>query len=132
MRKFKVFFFKKRVHFLGFEISCLCNLTHSTLLMLDHQVTTAQEKTRNLGKGGNSPIKALMKVQEIQRGQEAPHNDSAILPKDIQMTPLCPKGLINPIVDTRLSSGPERVDGFLGDHPNLNSGHPSLLDNISR
>ncbi len=73
-----------------------------------------------------------MKVQEIQRGQEAPHNDSAILPKDIQMTPLCPKGLINPIVDTRLSSGPEGVDGFPGDHPNLNSGHPRLLDNISR
>jgi hypothetical protein len=128
----KCFFFLEKLHFLGFEISRLCNLTHSTFSLLDHQATTAQEKTRNLRKGSNSPIKALMKVQEIQKGQEAPHNGNAILPKDIQMAPLRPKGLINPILDTRLPGGSKGVDGFQGGHPNFNNGHPSLLDNISK
>jgi len=128
----KCFFFLEKLHFLGFEINRLSNLTHSTLSLLDHQATTAQEKTRNLRKGSNSPIKALMKVQEIQKGQEAPHNGNTILPKDIQMTPLRPIGMINPIMDTRLPGGSKGVDGFQGGHPNLNNGHPSLLDNISR
>jgi hypothetical protein len=46
------------------------------------------------------------------------------------MAPLCPKGLINPIFNTRLLGGLEGVDGFLGGHPNLNGGHPSLLENV--
>jgi hypothetical protein len=122
----KCFFFLEKLHFLGFEISRLCNLTHSTLSLLDHQATTAQEKTRNLRKGSNSPIKALMKVQEIQKGQEAPHNGNAILPKDIQMAPFRLKGLIDPIMNTRLMGGLEGVDGSPSGHPNLNNGHPSL------
>jgi len=41
--------------------------------------------TRNpeKGEGGSNPFKSLNKIQEIQRGQEAPHNGSAILPKDV-------------------------------------------------
>ncbi|CAK9275333.1 unnamed protein product [Sphagnum jensenii] len=46
------------------------------------------------------------------------------------MAALRPKGLINPILNTRLLGGPEGVDGFPGGHPNLNDGNPSLLENI--
>jgi len=42
------------------------------------------------------------------------------------MAPFHLKGLIDPILNTRLMGGLEGVDGSLGGHPNLNSGHPSL------
>jgi len=46
------------------------------------------------------------------------------------MTPLCPKGMIDPILNTRLPGGPEGVDGFPSGHPDLDNGHLSLLKNI--
>jgi hypothetical protein len=46
------------------------------------------------------------------------------------MTPLCLKGLIDPIVNTRLLGGPEGVNGFPSGHLDLDGGHPSLLKNI--
>ncbi len=61
-----------------------------------------------------------------------PHNGSAVLPKDIQMTPFHLKGLINTNLNARFMGGLEGDDGFPGGHPNLNSGHPSLLENIAR
>ncbi len=61
-----------------------------------------------------------------------PHNGKAILPKDIQMTPFRPKGLINIILNTKLTSGSEGVDGFQCGHPNLNGGHLNLLENIAK
>jgi hypothetical protein len=56
---------------------------------------------------------------------------AALRLKDIQMAPLRLKGLINPILNTWFLGGPEGVDGFLGGHPNLNNGHPSLPENVS-
>ncbi len=84
------------------------------------------------GEGGNSPITTLIKVQKVQRGQKAPHNGSAILPKNIQVTPFSLKDLINIILENRFTSRPEGIDGFPGRHPNLNSSNPSLLENIVR
>jgi hypothetical protein len=74
----------------------------SSVPIFTSQTYVVQETPRK-GKGGNSLITALIKVQKIQRGQEAPHNGSAILPKDVQMTPLRPKGLIDTILSTRLT-----------------------------
>jgi hypothetical protein len=47
------------------------------------------------------------------------------------MAPFHPKGLIDPILNPRLTGGLEGVDGLPGGHPNLNGGHPSLLENIA-
>jgi len=58
-----------------------------------------------------------------------PHDGSTILPKDVQVTPFCFKGPINPILNVRHS---EVVDGFLGSHTDFDDGHPGLLDNVSR
>jgi hypothetical protein len=46
------------------------------------------------------------------------------------MTPLCPKGLIDPILNTRLSGGLEGVDGFPSGHPDLDGGRLGLLKNV--
>jgi len=46
------------------------------------------------------------------------------------MTPLCPKGLIDPILNTRLSGGLEGVDGFPSGHPDLDDGRLGLLKNV--
>jgi hypothetical protein len=35
-------------------------------------------------------------------------------------------------MDARLPSGLEVVDGFLGSHPDLDGGHPCLLENVPR
>jgi hypothetical protein len=48
------------------------------------------------------------------------------------VAPLRPKGLFNSILDARFPSGLETVDGFLGSHPDLNDGHPGLLENIPK
>jgi hypothetical protein len=88
-------------------------------------------KPRKKGEGGSSPIKPLKRIQEIQRGQEAPQNGNALLPKDVQMTPFYPKGLIDPNMDTRLLGGLEGVDGFPNGHLDLDDGHLGLLENIS-
>jgi hypothetical protein len=48
------------------------------------------------------------------------------------MTPFSLEGLINPNLNTRFLSGPERVDGLPSGHPNLDGGHPGLLKNILR
>jgi hypothetical protein len=48
------------------------------------------------------------------------------------MTPLCLKGLIDLNLDTMLSGGLEGVDGFPSGHPNLDGGHPGLMENVSR
>jgi hypothetical protein len=40
------------------------------------------------------------------------------------------KGMINTILDIRLTSRFEGINGFPGRHPNLNSGDPNLLENI--
>ncbi len=61
-----------------------------------------------------------------------PHNGSAILPKNIQMAPFNLKGLINTILDTRIMSRYEGIDGFPGRHPNFNSSDLSLLENIAK
>jgi hypothetical protein len=82
------------------------------------------------GEKSNNPITTLIKVQEVQRGQEAPHNGNAILPKDIQVAPFRPKGLIDIILNTRFMGGSQGIDGFPGGHPNLNSSHLGLMDNI--
>jgi hypothetical protein len=83
------------------------------------------------GEGGNRPITTLIKVQKVQKGQKAPHNGNAIFPKNIQVTPFSLKGLINTILETRLVSRSEGIDGFPSRHPNLNSSDPSLLENIA-
>jgi hypothetical protein len=48
------------------------------------------------------------------------------------VAPFSLKGLINTILETRLTSRSERINGFLGCHPNFNSSDPSLLENIAR
>ncbi len=48
------------------------------------------------------------------------------------MTPLRPKGLVNSILNARLLGVPEVVDGFPSSHPDLDSGHPGLLEDVSR
>jgi hypothetical protein len=94
-------------------------------------VPRAQETPRR-GEGGNNPIKPLNRIHEIQRGQEAPHNGNTFLPKDVQMTPLHLKGLIDPNMDTRLLGGLEGVSGFPSGHPEIDGGHPGLLENVSK
>jgi hypothetical protein len=39
------------------------------------------------------------------------------------MTPFCPKGLINPNFNTRVSGGLKGINGLLSGHPNLNGSH---------
>ncbi len=95
-------------------------------------LTNCGRKTPRRGGGGSGPFKSLSKVQEIQRGQEAPHNGSIVLPKDVRVTPLHPKGPFNSILNARLPGGLEAVDGFPCSHPNLDGGHPSLLENVPR
>jgi hypothetical protein len=48
------------------------------------------------------------------------------------VTPFCPKGLINPSLNTRFPGGPKGVDGLPSGHPNLNGSHPSLLKDFPR
>jgi hypothetical protein len=48
------------------------------------------------------------------------------------VTPFCPKGLINPSLNTRFIGGPKGVDGLPSGHPNLNCRHPSLLKDFSK
>jgi hypothetical protein len=48
------------------------------------------------------------------------------------VTPFHPKGLFNPNLNTIFPGGLEGVDGLPSGHPNLNSGHPRLLENFSK
>jgi hypothetical protein len=48
------------------------------------------------------------------------------------MTPLHPKGLINPSLDARFPNGPKRIDGLPSSHPNLDDGHLCLLKNFPK
>jgi hypothetical protein len=48
------------------------------------------------------------------------------------VTPFCPKGLINPILNTRFPGGSKEVDGLPSGHPNLNGSHPGLLKDFPR
>jgi hypothetical protein len=48
------------------------------------------------------------------------------------VTPLRPKGLVNSILNARLPSGLEVIDGFPSSHHDLNDGHPCLLEDVSR
>jgi hypothetical protein len=98
--------------------------------MLSHSLTLVSRVTPERGEGGNNPITTLVKIQKVQRGQKAPHNGNTILPKNIQVAPFTLKGLINTILETRLTSRYEGIDGFVGRHPNLNNNDPSLLENI--
>ncbi len=91
-----------------------------------------QGEPQERGEGGNSPITTLIKVQEVQRGQEAPHDGSVVLPKDVRMTPPRLRGLVNSIVNAKLPGGSEVVDGFPSSHPNLDDGHPGLLEHVFR
>jgi hypothetical protein len=77
------------------------------------------------GKEATTPS-SIKKIQEVQGGQEAPHDGGAIIPKDAYVTPFRPKGLINPSLNTRFSGGPKGVDGLQSGHPNLNGSHPGL------
>jgi hypothetical protein len=105
----------KHVEFIG----CFTKLTIHIL-----------KKSLEGGEGGNNCITTLMKVQKVQRGQKTPHNGSAILPKNIQVAPFSLKGLINTILEIRLTNRSKGIDGFPGRHPNFNSSDPSLLENI--
>jgi len=102
--------------------------------MLSHSLTLVSRVTQERGKGGINPITTLIKIQKVLRGQKAPYNGNTILPKNIQVAPFSLKGLINTILETRLTNRyegiDEGIDGFLGRHPNLNSNDPSLLENI--
>jgi hypothetical protein len=84
------------------------------------------------GEGGNNPITTLIKVQKVQRGQKAPPNGIAILPKNIQVAPFNFKGMINIIVETRFTNKYEGIHGFPSCHPNFNNNDLSLLENIAR
>jgi hypothetical protein len=55
----------------------------------------SQETPRRGGR--QQPHQSSREIQKIQGGEEAPHNGGAVLPKDVQMTPFSPEGLINPI-----------------------------------
>ncbi len=48
------------------------------------------------------------------------------------MTPFCPKGLINPSLNTRFPGGPKGVDGLPNGHPNVNGSHLGLLKDFPR
>jgi len=48
------------------------------------------------------------------------------------VTPFCPKGLINPSLNTRFLGGSKGVDGLPSGHPNLNGSHPGLLKDFPR
>jgi len=52
-------------------------------------------------------------------------------PQKIQMAPFSLKGMINTILETRITNRSERIDGFLSRHPNLNSSDLNLLENIA-
>jgi hypothetical protein len=43
------------------------------------------------------------------------------------VTSFCPKGLINPSLNTSFPSGSKGVDGLSSGYPNLNGSHPGLL-----
>ncbi len=87
----------------------------------------------NSEKGREAAAPSFIKeIQEVQRGQEAPHDGGAIIPKDAQVTPFHPKGLINPSLNIRFPSGPKGVDGLPSGHPNLNGSHLGLLKDFPR
>jgi hypothetical protein len=46
------------------------------------------------------------------------------------MAPFCLKGLIDTIINIRLTGGSKGIDGFPGGHPNFNNGHLGLMENI--
>lgn len=46
------------------------------------------------------------------------------------MTPLCLKGLVDPILNIRLPGGLEGIGGFPSGHFDLDGGHPSFLKNV--
>ncbi len=46
--------------------------------------------------------------------------------------PLCPKGLINPSLNTRVPGGPKGINGLPSGHPNFNGSHPGLLKDFPR
>jgi hypothetical protein len=46
--------------------------------------------------GGATTLSIIREIQERHKGKEAPHNGGAIFPKDVQVTPFSPKGLLNP------------------------------------
>ncbi len=48
------------------------------------------------------------------------------------MTPFCPKGLINPSLNTRVLGGPKGINGLLSGHPNFNDSHLGLLKDFCR
>jgi hypothetical protein len=74
----------------------------------------------------------IKKIQEIQRGQEAPHDGGAIILKEVEVTPFRPKGLINSSPNTRFPSGSKGIDGLSSDHPNLNGSYPGLLKDFPK
>ena len=48
------------------------------------------------------------------------------------MAPFRPKGLLNPILNTRVPGGPKGVNGLPSGHSNLNSSNPGLLKDFPR
>lgn len=48
------------------------------------------------------------------------------------MAPFRPKGLLNPILNTRVPDGPKGVNGLPSGHSNLNSSNPGLLKDFPR
>ncbi|CAK9236626.1 unnamed protein product [Sphagnum troendelagicum] len=61
-----------------------------------------------------------------------PHDGGAVLPKDVQMTPLSCKGLINLILSDRVLNGLMRVNRLLGGHADFDSGNPGLMKDLSK
>jgi hypothetical protein len=61
-----------------------------------------------------------------------PPDGGRVLPKNVQVTPFCPKSLINSNLSARLPSGPEGVDGFPSGHLDLDGAHPGLLKSVPK
>ncbi len=48
------------------------------------------------------------------------------------MAPFRPKGLLNPILNTRVPGGPKGIKGLPSGHSNLNDSNPGLLKDFPR
>ncbi len=83
------------------------------------------------GRGAIAPS-TIREIQEVQGGQEAPHNGGVVLPEDVHVTPFNPEGLLNSILSDWVPSGPTKANGLLSGHTDLDSGRLGLLEDLSR
>jgi len=75
-------------------------------LKADVHVRTDRVKKPREGREAAAPSN-IKEFQEIQGGQEAPHDGDAFNPKDAYVASFRLKGLINPILNTRVPGGPK-------------------------